>query len=72
MKALQSEHEKTRLHAIRSLRVWLPIDPNNHAALEMEVARIFPDEDVNDVVELLWAFLWQMPGMRLYREDCWL
>lgn len=56
VKALQSEHEKTRLHAIRSLRVWLPIDPNNHAALEMEVARIFPDEDVNDVVELLWGF----------------
>ncbi len=56
VKALQSEHEKTRLHAIRSLRVWLPVDPNNHAALEMEVARIFPDEDVNDVVELLWGF----------------
>lgn len=56
VKALQSEHEKTRLYAIRSLRVWLPVDPNNHAALEMEVARIFPDEDVNDVVELLWGF----------------
>lgn len=56
VKALQSEHEKTRLHAIRSLRAWLPVDPNNHAALEMEVARIFPDEDVNDVVELLWGY----------------
>lgn len=56
VKALQSEHDKTRLLAIRSLRAWLPTDPNNNAALEMEVARIFPDEDVTDVVELLWGY----------------
>jgi hypothetical protein len=56
VKALQSEHDKTRLGAIRNLRGWLPTDPNNHAVLEMEVARFFPDEDVSDVVELLWGF----------------
>lgn len=56
VKALQSEHDKTRLLAIRSLRGWLPTDPNNNALLEMEVARIFPDEDVKDVIDLLWGF----------------
>ena len=56
VKALQSEHEETRLAAIWCLRSWLPSDPNNTALLEMEVARIFPDEDVSDVVELLWGF----------------
>ena len=55
-KALQSEHEETRLAAIWSLRSWLPSDPNNTALLEMEVARHFPDEEVADVVALLWGY----------------
>ena len=56
VKALQSEHEKTRQAAIWNLRGWLPSDPNNTAVLEMEVARLFPDEDVSDVVDLLWGY----------------
>jgi len=56
VKALQSEHEKTRQAAIWSLRSWLPSDPNNTAQLEQEVARIFPEEVVTNVVELLWGY----------------
>ena len=56
VKALQSEHEKTRQVAIGTLRSWLPSDPNNAAQLEVEVGRIFPDEDVADVIELLWGY----------------
>ncbi|MFO1006682.1 MAG: hypothetical protein U0929_12050 [Planctomycetaceae bacterium] len=56
VKALQSEHEKTRLAAIHCLRSWLPSDPNNTARLDQEVARIFPEDDVADIVELLWGY----------------
>ena len=56
VKALQSEYEETRRAAIWGLRGWLLSDPNNTALLEMEVARIFPDEDVDKVVELLWGY----------------
>ena len=56
VKALQSEHEETRLAAIWSLRGWLPTNPQNTALLETEVARHFPTEDVSDVVQLLWGY----------------
>ena len=56
VKALQSEHEKTRQAAISSLRSWLPTDPNNTDRLEQEVARIFPEDSVADVVDLLWGY----------------
>lgn len=56
VKALQSEHEKTRQAAILSLRSWLPTDPNNTERLEQEVARIFPDDSVADVLDLLWGY----------------
>ncbi len=59
VKALQSEHEATRLAAIWNLRGWLPTDPNNTALLEMEVSRLFPDDadaDVAAVVNLLWGY----------------
>ncbi len=56
VKALQSEHEKTRQAAIWSLRSWLPTDPNNSARLQQEVGRIFPEEVVEDVVSLLWGY----------------
>ncbi|RLS43963.1 MAG: hypothetical protein DWH81_01690 [Planctomycetota bacterium] len=56
VKALQSEHEKTRQAAISSLRSWLPTDPNNTTRLEQEVARIFPEDSVADVVDLLWGY----------------
>ena len=56
VKALQSDYEPTREAAIWSLRGWLPSNPNHTALLEMEVARIFPDEDVEDVVDLLWGY----------------
>jgi hypothetical protein len=56
VKALQSEHEETRLAAIWCLRGWLPTDPNNTALLTMEVERFFPDDDVADVVDLLWGY----------------
>ena len=56
VKALQSEHEKTRQAAIWSLRGWLPCGPNNTDLLTQEVSRIFPDDDVADIVELLWGY----------------
>jgi len=56
VKALQSEHEKTRQAAIWTLRGWLPSGPNNTKLLSQEVGRIFPDEDVADVVALLWGY----------------
>lgn len=56
VKALQSEHEKTRLAAIHCLRGWLPSGPDNTTRLEQEVARIFPEDDVADLVELLWGY----------------
>ena len=56
VKALQSEHEKTRQAAIQCLRSWLPSDPNNSVRMEQEVARIFPEDAVADVVELLWGY----------------
>ena len=56
VKALQSEHEKTRQAAIWNLRSWLPTNPDNTATLEMEVERFFIHEDVSDVVDLLWGY----------------
>lgn len=56
VKALQSEHEKTRQAAIWSLRGWLPSGPNNTDLLSQEVSRIFPDEDLTDIVKLLWGY----------------
>ena len=56
VKALQSEHEETRLAAIWCLRGWLPTDPNNTALLTMEVDRFFQGDDIADVVELLWGY----------------
>lgn len=56
VKALKSEHESTRLAAIWCLRNWLPSDANNAAILEMEVERVFQDDEVSTVVELLWGY----------------
>ena len=56
VKALQSEHEETRLAAIWCLRTWLPSDPHNTATLQVEVERYFQGEDISDVVDLLWGY----------------
>lgn len=56
VKALKSEHEATRLAAIWCLRTWLPTAPNNSAVLTMEVERVFQEDDISDVVDLLWGY----------------
>ena len=56
VKALKSEHEATRLAAIWCLRSWLPSAPNNSDVLAMEVERVFQEDEVSDVVELLWGY----------------
>ncbi len=56
VKALKSEHEATRLAAIWCLRSWLPSDANNSAILAMEVERVFQEDEVSDVVDLLWGY----------------
>lgn len=54
--ALNSEHEESRLVAIRGLREWLARDPAYAEELLEEVERSFPDEEIPIIIRLLWGY----------------
>lgn len=56
VKALQSDYEETRLAAIWCLRGWLPSLPANEGILQAEIQRNFPDDEVEQLVDLLWGY----------------
>ncbi|MFG0332724.1 MAG: HEAT repeat domain-containing protein, partial [Maioricimonas sp. JB049] len=56
IRALQSDHEESRLAAIVALREWLPQDPRNGELLVAELHRTFRDADVTAVERLLWGY----------------
>ncbi|MFG0295841.1 MAG: HEAT repeat domain-containing protein [Maioricimonas sp. JB045] len=56
LRALQSDHEESRLAAIVALREWLPQDPRNGELLVTELNRTFRDDDVTALEQLLWGY----------------
>ncbi|QDU40097.1 hypothetical protein Mal4_44510 [Maioricimonas rarisocia] len=56
IRALQSDHEESRLAAIVALREWLPQDPRNGELLVAELNRTFRNADVTAVEQLLWGY----------------
>ncbi len=52
----RAPHEESREAAMQGLRVWLPRDAGNVARLRKEVERVYPEQDVNAVIRLLWGF----------------
>lgn len=54
--ALRSDHEETRIAAIRSLREWLAADPQHVEPLREEMERRIRPEVIEVIVELLWGF----------------
>ena len=53
---VQSQHEESRLAAIRGLRQWLPRSPENAVQLKQELRKLMHADDAQSVYRLLWGF----------------
>jgi hypothetical protein len=51
-----SEHEDSRVTAIKWLREWLPARPENRERMRLELQKKFTPEDADIVYQLLWGY----------------
>lgn len=68
-KALNAEHEESRMAAIMGLRNWLPRDEKNGALLKAELQKQFPPDDVEAIQRLLWGYTEQDVRNRTISEQ---
>jgi hypothetical protein len=56
LRALQADHEETRLAALIGLSRWVRRAPENGDLLAEEVARVYPDDEVDPIIRLVWGY----------------